>query len=180
MSRICGKDTKPELVVRRLLHAMGYRFRLHRRDLPGSPDIVLPQHGVCCFVHGCFWHLHSKCKDARIPMTRTAWWRKKLEGNPTRDKRHAAALLRLGWRVLTIWECQTVKPENLPHHAVGMRHLECGTGSSNLAFCIHSSARECRLSPTTTVWAVWLSRPRIQASRLISLAVIRRFLKSRR
>ena len=113
MSRICGKDTKPELVVRRLLHAMGYRFRLHRRDLPGSPDIVLPQHGVCCFVHGCFWHLHSKCKDARIPMTRTAWWRKKLEGNPTRDKRHAAALLRLGWRVLTIWECHTEKPEKL-------------------------------------------------------------------
>ena len=113
MSRIRGKDTKPELVVRRLLHAMGYRFRLHRRDLPGRPDIVLPRHSVCIFVHGCFWHLHSKCEDARIPKTRTAWWRKKLEGNAACDKRHAAALRRLGWRVLTIWECQTEKPEKL-------------------------------------------------------------------
>ena len=107
MSRIRGKDTKPELVVRCLLHAMGYRFRLHRSDLPGRPDIVLPRHGVCIFVHGCFWHLHSKCKDARIPKTRTAWWRKKLEGNATRDKHRAAALCQLGWRVVTIWECQT-------------------------------------------------------------------------
>lgn len=114
MSRIRGKNTKPELLVRSLLHSMGYRFRLHRRDdLLGNPDIVLPRHGVCIFVHGCFWHLHSKCKDARIPKTRTAWWRKKLEGNATRDKRHAAALRRLGWRVITVWECQTEKPARL-------------------------------------------------------------------
>ena len=113
MSRIRGKDTKPELVVRRLLHAMGYRFRLHRRDLPGNPDIVLPQHGVCCFVHGCFWHLHPNCKDAHISKTKRSWWRKKREGNAARDKRHDAALRRLGWRVLTIWECQTEKPEKL-------------------------------------------------------------------
>ena len=113
MSRIRAKDTKPELVVRRLLHAMGYRFRLHRRDLPGSPDIVLPRHGVCIFVHGCFWHLHRNCKSARIPKTKRAWWRKKLEGNAARDKRHAAALRRLGWRVLTVWECQTDHPYKL-------------------------------------------------------------------
>jgi DNA mismatch endonuclease (patch repair protein) len=113
MSRIRGKDTKPELVVRRQLHSMGYRFRLHRRDLPGCPDIFLPRHGICIFVHGCFWHLHRNCKDARIPKTKRAWWRKKLEGNAARDKRHAAALRRLGWRVLTIWECQTEKPEKL-------------------------------------------------------------------
>ncbi len=113
MSRIRGKDTKPELVVRRRLHSMGYRFRLHRRDLPGCPDIVLPRHRVCIFVHGCFWHLHRNCKDARIPKTKRAWWRKKLVGNAARDKRHAAALRRLGWRVLTIWECQTEKPEKL-------------------------------------------------------------------
>ena len=113
MSRIRGKNTKPELLVRSLLHSMCYRFRLHRRDLPGNPDIVLPRHGVCIFVHGCFWHLHSKCKYARIPKTRTAWWRKKLEGNATRDKRHAAALRRLGWRVITVWECQTEKPARL-------------------------------------------------------------------
>ena len=111
MSRIRGKNTKPELLVRSLLHSMGNRFRLHRRDLPGNPDIVLPRHGVCIFVHGCFWHLHRNCKDARIPKTRTAWWRKKLEGNAARDKRHAGALRRLGWRVITIWECQTEKPE---------------------------------------------------------------------
>ena len=109
MSRIRGKNTKPELLVRSLLHSMGYRFRLHRRDLPGNPDIVLPRHGVCIFVHGCFWHLHRNCKDARIPKTRTAWWRKKLEGNATRDKHRAAALRHLGWRVITIWECQTEK-----------------------------------------------------------------------
>jgi DNA mismatch endonuclease (patch repair protein) len=113
MSRIRGKNTKPELVVRRLLHSMGYRFRLHRHDLPGKPDIVLPRHGVCLFVHGCFWHLHRNCKDARIPKTRTSWWRKKLEGNAARDKRHAAALRRLGWRVVTVWECQTEKTEHL-------------------------------------------------------------------
>ncbi len=113
MSHIRGKNTKPELLVRSLLHSMGYRFRLHRRDLPGNPDIVLPRHGVCIFVHGCFWHLHSQCKDARIPKTRTAWWRKKLEGNAARDKRHAAALRRLGWRVIMVWECQTEKPERL-------------------------------------------------------------------
>jgi DNA mismatch endonuclease (patch repair protein) len=113
MNRIRGKNTKPELFVRRLLHSMGYRFRLHRHDLPGKPDIVLPRHGVCIFVHGCFWHLHRNCKDARIPKTRTSWWRKKLEGNAARDKRHAAALRRLGWRVVTVWECQTEKPEHL-------------------------------------------------------------------
>ena len=113
MSRIRGKDTKPELVVRSLLHSMGYRFRLHRRDLPGCPDIVLPRHGICIFVHGCFWHLHRNCKDARIPKTKRAWWQKKLEGNAARDKRHAAALRRLGWRVLTIWECHTEKPDRL-------------------------------------------------------------------
>lgn len=113
MSGIRDKNTKPELLVRSLLHSMGYRFRLHRRDLPGNPDIVLPRHGVCIFVHGCFWHLHSKCKDARIPKTRTAWWRKKLEGNAARDKRHTAALRRHGWRVITVWECQTEKPERL-------------------------------------------------------------------
>lgn len=113
MSRIRSKNTKPELAVRRLLHSMGYRFRLHRRDLPGNPDIVLPRHGVCIFVHGCFWHLHRDCKQARIPKTKRAWWRKKLEGNAARDKRHATALHRLGWRVITIWECQTEKPASL-------------------------------------------------------------------
>jgi DNA mismatch endonuclease (patch repair protein) len=81
--------------------------------LPGRPDIVLPRHGVCIFVHGCFWHLHRNCKDARIPKTKRAWWRKKLEGNAARDKRQAAALRRIGWRVLTIWECQTERQDKL-------------------------------------------------------------------
>ncbi len=113
MSRIRNKDTKPELVVRRLLHSMGYRFRLHRCDLPGRPDIVLPRHGVCIFVHGCFWHIHRNCKAARIPKTQRTWWQKKLEGNASRDKRNAAVLRQLGWRVLTIWECQTNNPEKI-------------------------------------------------------------------
>ena len=112
MSRIRGKDTKPELAVRRILHSMGYRFRLHRRDLPGNPDIVLPRHRACIFVHGCFWHLHRNCKHARIPKTNQVWWRKKLEDNAVRDKRCAVALRRLGWRVITIWECQ-IKNGNL-------------------------------------------------------------------
>jgi DNA mismatch endonuclease (patch repair protein) len=107
MSRIRGKHTRPEIVVRRLLHTMGYRFRLHRSDLPGTPDIVLPRHGVCIFVNGCFWHLHRNCKLARLPKTRRAWWQKKLKGNSERDKAKSCKLRKLGWKVLIIWECQT-------------------------------------------------------------------------
>lgn len=105
MAAIRGSNTKPELTVRRFLHACGFRFRLHRKDLPGKPDIVLPKYRTAIFVHGCFWHLHG-CKNTVIPKTRTEWWAAKLEGNRARDERSVLQLEKLGWRVIIIWECQ--------------------------------------------------------------------------
>ena len=107
MANIKGKNTKPETVVRKALFAAGYRFRLHRKDLPGSPDVVLPGRRVAVFVHGCFWHMHAGCKNAKLPATRPEFWRDKLQGNVDRDARAVEALLLQGWRVLTIWECAT-------------------------------------------------------------------------
>lgn len=107
MSGIRGKNTKPEMIVRRALFAAGYRFRLHRRDLPGTPDIVLPGRKVAIFAHGCFWHMHSGCNNAKVPSTRPEFWRDKLQGNVVRDMRAIDALLADGWRVLTVWECAT-------------------------------------------------------------------------
>lgn len=107
MARIRGQDTGPELTVRRLLHAMGYRFRLHRRDLPGRPDIVLPGRRKAILVHGCFWHQHPGCRFARMPATRRDFWEAKLAGNCARDARNVAALRRAGWSVSVVWECQT-------------------------------------------------------------------------
>lgn len=107
MSRIRGTNTRPELLVRRLVHALGYRYRLHVRTLPGCPDLVLPRHKKVIFVHGCFWHRH-RCKYGRPqPQTNAAFWERKLLGNVQRDKRNLLALRRAGWRILTIWECQT-------------------------------------------------------------------------
>ena len=113
MSRVRGKDTKPEMVVRRLLHRLGYRFRLHRRDLPGSPDIVLPGRRAVVFVHGCFWHHHPGCRMASTPKTRTKFWLGKFARNVERDADHAAALIRAGWVVNVVWECETRAPEVL-------------------------------------------------------------------
>lgn len=113
MSVVRSKDTTPELVVRRLLHTMGFRFRLHRKDLPGKPDIVLPKYQACIFVHGCFWHQHPRCKRATRPSSRVEFWDEKLDGNIARDKKNIRALKKLGWRVLVVWECQTKKPEIL-------------------------------------------------------------------
>ncbi|BDG70243.1 very short patch repair endonuclease [Roseomonas fluvialis] len=104
MAAIRGKNTKPELTVRRGLHAIGYRFRLHRRDLPGSPDIVFPSRRIAIEVRGCFFHRHG-CANSALPKSRTDWWLKKLDGNVARDLRNEAALLALGWRLLVIWEC---------------------------------------------------------------------------
>jgi len=92
---------------------MGLRFSLHRKDLPGKPDIVMPRHATVVFVHGCFWHLHKICKNARIPKTRHVWWEKKLEGNVARDLLNRAALRKLGWRMITVWKCETAEPEKL-------------------------------------------------------------------
>ncbi|WP_092129826.1 very short patch repair endonuclease [Polaromonas sp. YR568] len=105
MSGIKGKNTKPELIIRKALFAAGYRFRLHRKDLPGRPDIVLPKRRIAIFVHGCFWHLHQNCSLSKLPATRADFWKKKLEGNVYRDEQAIYALQKMGWRVLTVWEC---------------------------------------------------------------------------
>jgi DNA mismatch endonuclease, patch repair protein len=105
MSRIRSKDTHPEIVVRRMLHVMGFRFRLHVRSLPGCPDIVLPKHSIAVQVRGCFWHLH-RCMKRRLPKTNVGYWLPKLEGNRARDIENDRKLRRLGWKVRTIWECQ--------------------------------------------------------------------------
>ncbi|WIH05528.1 very short patch repair endonuclease [Xanthomonas translucens pv. graminis] len=107
MAGIQGKNTKPELIVRRMLFASGYRFRLHRRDLPGAPDIVMSGRKVAVFVHGCFWHMHEGCRFARMPATRPEFWKTKLEANVARDRRAVENLRALGWRVLCVWECST-------------------------------------------------------------------------
>jgi DNA mismatch endonuclease (patch repair protein) len=107
MSRIRGKDTEPEIIVRRIVHSLGYRFRLHRRALPGSPDIVLPRHHKVIFVHGCFWHMH-RCRYGRVrPASNRQFWEKKRGGNVERDRRNVKALKHLGWNVLVVWECWT-------------------------------------------------------------------------
>jgi DNA mismatch endonuclease (patch repair protein) len=106
MALVRGKGTKPELLVRRLVHGMGYRYRLHRRDLPGTPDLVFPGRGKVIFINGCFWHRHMGCALARLPKSRGEFWLPKLTANAERDARNVRALQQLGWSVLTIWECQ--------------------------------------------------------------------------
>lgn len=106
MARIRAKHTKPEMLVRRIVHGLGYRYRLHRRDLPGTPDLVFSPRRKVIFVHGCFWHLHH-CRAGRIPATRRHYWEPKLRRNAARDAEHLAALEAAGWQVLTIWECET-------------------------------------------------------------------------
>jgi len=104
MQAIRGKDTKPEIAVRRALHARGYRYRLNRRDLPGKPDILLPKYRAVIFVHGCFWHGHD-CALFKWPATRKEFWRTKIEGNVERDQRNVEALTASGWRIAIVWEC---------------------------------------------------------------------------
>jgi len=107
MRQVKSKDTSPERLVRSLLHGMGYRFRLHRRDLPGSPDIVFPGRKKVIFVHGCFWHGHSCPRGSRLPKTNTEYWRRKIARNKERDRVRIEELRNLGWRVLVVWECET-------------------------------------------------------------------------
>lgn len=106
MSRVKDKGTRTEMAVRRLVHGMGYRYRLHGRDLPGRPDLVFPSRRKVVFVHGCFWHRHPGCKLARMPKSHLDFWEKKLESNRERDLRNQAALLDMGWRYLVVWECE--------------------------------------------------------------------------
>ena len=113
MSRIRGKDTAPERRVRSMLHGMGYRFRLHRKDLPGKPDIVFVSRRVALFVHGCFWHRHKGCKNCTTPTNNREFWTTKLNRNATRDKTNRKALRKLGWSSFVIWECETEDPQEL-------------------------------------------------------------------
>jgi DNA mismatch endonuclease (patch repair protein) len=113
MSRIRGRDTMPEKTVRSLLHRRGYRFRLHRQDLPGKPDIVLPRYRTVIFVHGCFWHRHAGCKGCTTPGTHTAFWQAKFARTMERDREHESALRRQGWNVMTVWECETADRQQL-------------------------------------------------------------------
>jgi len=131
MSRIRTKGTRPEIAVRRALFAAGFRFRLHRRDLPGAPDVVLPGRKVVVFVHGCFWHMHPGCKYAKLPATRPEFWKAKLEGNAARDRRTVDALVVLGWRVLVVWECAVRNNETaafLPELLTGWIRGDAVTG----------------------------------------------------
>jgi DNA mismatch endonuclease, patch repair protein len=105
MARVANKNTKPEMLVRRLLHTMGYRFRLHRADLPGTPDIVLARYRTVVFVHGCFWHGHRACKRAKRPSTNRVFWNSKIDSNIRRDQQNKKVLRKLGWQVLVLWEC---------------------------------------------------------------------------
>jgi DNA mismatch endonuclease, patch repair protein len=106
MSRIKGRDTKPEKLVRSLLHRLGYRFRVHRQDLPGRPDIILPKYTTVIFVHGCFWHRHRGCKYAYIPKSRQDFWESKFRQNVERDSRKELQIKKMGWNVILVWECQ--------------------------------------------------------------------------
>ncbi|MGD9417658.1 MAG: very short patch repair endonuclease [Verrucomicrobiota bacterium JB025] len=117
MSRIRCRDTKPELTLRSMLHRLGYRFTVNgpkNQHLPGKPDIVLPKHQTVIFVHGCFWHGHEHCPHFRLPKSRPAWWKAKIEANRARDLRNENALRMLGWHVVTVWECALRNKSDLP------------------------------------------------------------------
>jgi DNA mismatch endonuclease (patch repair protein) len=109
MAKILSSDTRPEKCVRNILSQLGYRYRLNVKDLPGKPDIVLCKYNSIIFIHGCFWHLHSKCRDGTVPKTRTQYWKKKLLRNRARDARNIQILKQQGWKVLRLWECEIEK-----------------------------------------------------------------------
>lgn len=113
MRAVKARDTKPEMLVRRTIHGMGYRYRLHRKDLPGKPDLVFPSHKKAILVHGCFWHGHDCPRGARMPKSNRSYWERKISRNRDRDAQSLTALTRNGWSVLTIWECQMKNKEDL-------------------------------------------------------------------
>jgi len=117
MARITGRNTTPEIALRRFLHARGFRFRVHRKDLPGCPDIVLPKYHTAILVHGCFWHGHT-CKDGRRPRSNQAYWNAKLERNAKRDVRNARQLRTLGWKRIVVWGCQVRDEEGLERRVI--------------------------------------------------------------
>ncbi len=122
MSRIKGKDTKPEKAVRSILHKNGFRFRLNRKDLPGKPDIVLPKYKTVILVHGCFWHRHPQCKFAYNPKSRVTFWQNKFNKTVERDKFVKKELRKAEWKVIVVWECKTTNPETLKKHLFKYLH----------------------------------------------------------
>ena len=136
MAAIKCSNTKPEILVRKLLHALGFRFRLHRRDLPGRPDIVLPRYNSVVFVNGCFWHQHKGCKLAHKPASRQEYWVAKLERNVKRDQSSFSKLTQLGWQVIVVWECDLRNPD-----AVG-RRLQTLLEQGLDHLVIHKSGRQ--------------------------------------
>ena len=145
MSRIRDKDTKPEMLLRRGLHALGLRFRLHRKDLPGRPDLVFPARRAVILVHGCFWHGHS-CPLGKTPATRTEFWQAKIEGNRNRDELTSKALTVAGWRVLIVWECALRGPGRLPEGAALTR---CAEFIHSTAMSEELAGNRCFSGPTS-------------------------------
>lgn len=131
MSRIRGKDSVSEMRLRRLIHGMGYRYRLHVRSLPGTPDLVFPARKAVIFMHGCFWHRHQGCRLARMPKSKVALWQEKLEANKLRDEENMGRLNELGWRVLVIWECQMQEKDLNEVSNVVRRFLADETGGEH-------------------------------------------------
>lgn len=130
MSRIKGKDTKPEMLVRKFLHNKGYRYRLHEKKLPGKPDIVLPKYKIIINIHGCFWHGHDGCRYFVIPKTRTEWWQQKINRNKELDDQNYQKLTQAGWKVLTIFECELkVKSRDLTYDKV-LKFIDSGNTSN--------------------------------------------------
>jgi DNA mismatch endonuclease (patch repair protein) len=127
MSRIRAKNTRPEIAVRKILHRMGLRFRIHKSDLPGKPDICLPKHKAVIFVHGCFWHGHSGCSNARLPKSNRAYWIPKIKRNAERDKIHKTALRKAGWKVITVWECELKNMHRLDKRLRGFFNKPLGS-----------------------------------------------------
>jgi DNA mismatch endonuclease (patch repair protein) len=119
MSQIKSRDTKPEMLVRKYLHAQGFRYRLHDRKLPGHPDIVLPRYKTIIFIHGCFWHGHINCKYFTVPKTRTAWWLHKINTNKANDAKAVQALKKQGWKIITVWECK-LKPAKMERTLISL------------------------------------------------------------
>ena len=131
MSRIRGKNSVAEMRLRRLIHGMGFRYRLHVKTLPGTPDLVFPSRKAVIFMHGCFWHRHQDCRLARMPKSRVAFWREKLEANKQRDEENVRRLNEMGWRVLVVWECQMKEKDLNEVSNVVRRFLAEGTGGEH-------------------------------------------------
>lgn len=127
MSRVASKDTSAEMRVRQIAHSLGLRFRLHRRDLPGSPDLVFPRYKIALFVHGCFWHRHPGCKKASMPKSHIDYWLEKFEQNTARDRTAMEELERMGWRPAIVWECETKNKKILSDFLVQLFNIHGAT-----------------------------------------------------